>query len=58
MPEQKDNKETNQDSVTISDTGKDIKEGMDRYESKMRKSAALGIEESAPPTGDSTRSEE
>jgi hypothetical protein len=37
--------------AAISDTGKDIKKGMDRYEAKMKS----GEE---PPTGDSTRSEE
>lgn len=35
----------------ISDTGKDIKKGMDRYEAKIKS----GEE---PPAGDSTRSEE
>ncbi len=37
---------------TISDTGKDIKRGMDRYQDKMK---SLGEE---PPAGDTTRSEE
>ena len=40
--------------AAISDTGKDIKKGMDRYEARI-KSAAEG--ESAP-AGDSARSEE
>lgn len=55
----KENVNSEEEAGTISDTGKDIKQGMDRYESKMRKSAAQGTkEESSPPTGDSTRSEE
>ncbi len=40
------------EKAAISDTGKDIKKGMDRYEAKMK---STGEE---PPTGDSTRSEE
>ena len=40
--------------AAISDTGKDIKKGMDRYEARI-KSAAEG---QPPPAGDSTRSEE
>jgi len=54
-------KENNEDhdeeaeAAAISDTGKDIKKGMDRYEARIR-SAAEG--EEAPPAGDSTRSEE
>jgi hypothetical protein len=52
-------RENNDDSdeeveAAISDTGKDIKKGMDRYEARI-KSAAEG---QAPPAGDSTRSEE
>jgi hypothetical protein len=42
------------DEKQKSDTGKDIKKGMDRYEERI-KSVAEG---EAPPTGDSTRSEE
>jgi hypothetical protein len=38
----------------ISDTGKDIKKGMDRYEARI-KTAAEG---QPPPAGNSTRSEE
>jgi hypothetical protein len=41
------------EEAAISDTGKDIKREMDRYQSKMK----LG-EETPPPAGDSTRSEE
>jgi hypothetical protein len=55
MSEQNDN-EANQESAAISDIGKDVKKGMDKYETKMRKSAAL--EEESSPAGDSTRSEE
>jgi hypothetical protein len=40
--------------AAISDTGKDIKKGMDRYEARIE-SAAEG---QALPAGDSTRSEE
>jgi hypothetical protein len=52
-------KENNEDrdegvEAAISDTGKDIKKGMDRYEARI-KSAPGG---QAPPAGDSTRSEE
>ncbi len=46
-----------EEAGAISDTGKDIKKGMDIYQAKMK--SALGEEEaSIPPTGDSTRSEE
>jgi hypothetical protein len=49
--------ESNPGPISISDTGKDIKKRMDRYEDKMK--SALGEEEtSSPPAGDSTRSEE
>jgi hypothetical protein len=41
------------EEATISDTGKDIKREMDRYQSKMK----LG-EETPPQTGDPTRSDE
>ncbi len=45
------------ETASISDTGKDIKKRMDRYEDKMK--SALGEEESSPPpAGGSTRSEE
>ena len=52
-------KENNEDcdeeaEAAISDTGKDIKKGMDRYEARI-KSAAEG---EAAPAGDSIRSEE
>jgi hypothetical protein len=36
----------------ISDTGKDIKREIQRYQAKMK------LEEAPPPAGDSTRSEE
>ncbi|MDQ4015600.1 MAG: hypothetical protein M3136_07535 [Thermoproteota archaeon] len=42
----------NAEEAAISDTGKDIKKGMDRYQAKMK-----SVEEE-PPAGDSTRSEE
>ena len=41
----------NAEEAAISDTGKDIKKGMDRYQAKMK-----SVEE--PPAGDLTRSEE
>ena len=53
-------KENNEDcdeeaeEAAISDTGKDIKKGMDRYEARI-KSAAEG---EAPPAGDATSSDE
>jgi hypothetical protein len=50
----KENNEDRDEEAVISDTGKDIKKGMDRYEARI-KSAAEG---EAPPAGDSTRSEE
>lgn len=39
--------------AAISDTGKDIKKEMERYETRIKSGA-----EEAPPAGDSTRSEE
>ena len=49
--------EANPGPASMSDTGKDIKKRMDRYEDKMK--SALGEEEeTAAPAGDSTRSEE
>ena len=44
------------EAAVISDTGKDIKKGMDRYEARMK--SAAEEEGEAPPAGDSTRSEE
>ncbi len=50
------------EEAAISDTGKDIKKGMDRYKSRIRKSAVTsgsqGLSEANSPEGDSTRSEE
>ncbi len=55
MPrENNDDYDEEEAEAAISDTGKDIKKGMDRYEARI-KSAAEG---EAPPAGDSTRSEE
>jgi hypothetical protein len=48
--------EANPSPTSISDTGKDIKKRMDRYEDKMK--TALGEGETTAPVGDSTRSEE
>jgi hypothetical protein len=56
MPKEKQYEDHDEEAeeAAISDTGKDIKKGMDRYEAKI-KSAAEG---EALPAGDSTRSEE
>jgi len=48
-----ENSEDGEQSGAISETGKNIKREMDRYQSKMK----LG-EETPPPAGDSTRSDE
>lgn len=51
----KENNEGGEESGAISETGKDIKREMDRYQAMMK----LGEEETpSPPAGDSTRSEE
>ena len=51
----KEKNEGGEESAAISETGKDIKREMDRYQAKMK----LGEGETpSPPTGDSTRSEE
>jgi hypothetical protein len=49
--------EANPSPTSMSDTGKDIKKRMDRYEDKMKTALGEG-EETAAPAGDSTRSEE
>jgi len=56
MPKEKqyEDRDEEAEEAAISDTSKDIKKGMDRYEARI-KSAAEG---EAPPAGDSTRSEE
>ena len=54
MSKENDEDHDEEAKAAISDTGKDIKKGMDRYEAKI-KSVAEG---EAPPAGDSTRSEE
>ena len=54
MPKENNEDRNEEAEAAISDTGKDIKKGMDRYEARI-KSAAEGEE---PPPGDSTRSEE
>ncbi len=48
--------EANPGPASISDTRKDIKKRMDSYQDKMK--SALGEEETSPPAGDSTKSEE
>ena len=55
----KENKEDRDEEAqaAISDTGKDIKKGMDRYEARI-KSPTKGGGGEAQPAGDSTRSEE
>ncbi len=47
----KENVKIEEEQPIISDTGKDIKRGMDRYQDKMKSAGE-------PPTGDITRSEE
>jgi hypothetical protein len=54
MPKENNEDRDEEAQAAISDTGKDIKKGMDRYEARI-KSAAEG---EASPAGDSTRSEE
>jgi hypothetical protein len=54
MPKENYEDHNEEAQAAISDTGKDIKKGMDRYEARI-KSAAEG---EASPAGDSTRSEE
>jgi hypothetical protein len=56
MPKEKNEyHEGESEESTISETDKNIKKGMDRYQSKMK----LGEEETpSSPAGDSTRSEE
>ena len=54
MPKENNEHRDEEAETAISDTGKDIKKGLDRYEARI-KSAAEG---EAPPAGDSTRSEE
>jgi hypothetical protein len=54
MPKENNEDHDEEAEAAISDTGKDIKKGMDRYEARI-KSAAEG---EASPADDSTRSEE
>lgn len=54
MPRENNDDYDEEAEAAISDTGKDIKKGMDKYEARI-KSVAEG---EAPPAGDSTRSEE
>ena len=54
MPRENNDGYDEEAEASISDTGKDIKKAMDRYEARI-KSAAEG---DVPPAGDSTRSEE
>jgi hypothetical protein len=55
MPMENDADRDEEAQPAISDTGKDIKKGMDRYEARIKSAAEKG---EAPPAGDSTRSEE
>ena len=57
MPKKNNDDRDKEVEAAISDTGKDIKKGMDRYEARI-KSAAEGGGGEAQPAGDSTRSEE
>jgi hypothetical protein len=54
MPRENNDDRDEEVQAAISDTGKDIKKEMDRYEARIKSSA----EGQAPPAGDSTRSEE
>lgn len=55
MPKENNDDDHDEEAeAAISDTGKDIKKGMDRYEARI-KSITEG---ETPPAGDSTRSEE
>ena len=56
MPKENNEDRDEEAESTISDTGKDIKKGMDRYEARIK--SAAKEEGEAPPAGDSTRSEE
>ena len=54
MPRKNNEDRDEEAEEAISDTGKDIKKGMDRYEARIKSPT----EGEAPPAGDSTRSEE
>ena len=56
MPKENNDDRDEEAQAAISDTGKDIKKGMDRYETRTKSAAEGGGE--AQPAGDSTRSEE
>ena len=55
MPKENNEDREEEAEAAISDTGKDIKKGMDRYEARIKSAAEEG---EAPPAGDATRSEE
>ena len=55
MPKENNEDRDEEAQAAISDTGKDIKKEMDRYETRIKSAAEKGEE---PPAGDSTRSEE
>ena len=52
MPKENNEQYEQEAEEAISDTGKDIKREMQRYQAKMKSG------EAPPPAGDSTRSEE
>jgi hypothetical protein len=56
MPKENNEDREEEAEAAISDTGKDIKKGMDRYESRIKSAAEEG--EAPPAAGDSTRSDE
>jgi hypothetical protein len=56
MPKENNEDREKEAEAAISDTGKDIKKGMDRYESRIKSAAEEG--EASPAAGDSTRSDE
>jgi hypothetical protein len=58
MPKENNDDRDEEAQTAISDTGKDIKKAMDRYETRTKSAAEGGGGGEAQPAGDSTRSEE
>jgi hypothetical protein len=58
MPRKNNDDRDEEAQAAISDTGKDIKKGMDRYEARIKSPTEGGGGGEAQPAGDSTRSEE
>jgi hypothetical protein len=55
IPKENNKARDEEAEAAVSDTGKDIKKGIDAYEARIKSTAAEG---EIPPAGDSTRSEE